>query len=44
MLSASAALGGSIGPYIIKYVSAKSMLVSTAVAMIFPQSNRNRVY
>ena len=35
MLSASAALGGSVGPYIIKYVSAKSMILSMSVAMIF---------
>jgi FHS family glucose/mannose:H+ symporter-like MFS transporter len=35
MLSAAAALGGSAGPYIIKYVSAKSMILSMSVAMIF---------
>jgi fucose permease len=35
MLSAAAALGGSLGPYIIKYVSLKSMILSMSVAIIF---------
>ena len=35
ILSAAAALGGSVGPYIIKYISARSMLLSMSVAMIF---------
>jgi fucose permease len=35
MLSAAAALGGSLGPYIIKYISLKSMLMSMSVAIIF---------
>ena len=35
MLSAAAALGGSIGPYLIKYISPKSMILSMSVAIIF---------
>lgn len=35
MLSATAALGGSIGPYIIKYISVKSMILSMSIAIIF---------